>query len=63
MFPFLSTSIHLDSVFFIHREGEYLPKTGDFLGDFTNEISPNDGYLVAQRIIHIKQILVKQIVW
>ena len=37
-------------MFFVHREGEYLPKTGDFLGDFTNEISPKDGNFIKSWI-------------
>jgi hypothetical protein len=27
-----------DSVIFVHREGEYMPPMGDFLGDLTDEL-------------------------
>ena len=32
-----------DSIIFVSREGEYEPKLGNFLGEFTNEIDPKDG--------------------
>lgn len=32
-----------DSVLFVHREGEYLPPLGNYLGELTNEIDPKDG--------------------
>ena len=32
-----------DSVFFICREGEYIPKLGNYLGDLTNEIPESEG--------------------
>ncbi len=32
----------------MHREGEYLPKLGDFLGDFTDEINPKEGNYIKE---------------
>jgi hypothetical protein len=32
-----------DSIFYISRPNEYEPQLGEFLGQFTNEIDPNDG--------------------
>ena len=32
----------------MHREREYLPRCGDFLGDFTNEINPAEGSYIQE---------------
>ena len=32
------------SIFFISRPGEYEPKLGDYLGEFTNGIDPSEGH-------------------
>lgn len=37
-----------DSIFFISRPGEYEPKLGDFLGEFTNEINPDEGEFIQE---------------
>ena len=37
-----------DSIFFISRPGEYEPKLGDYLGEFTNEIDPSEGQYIKE---------------
>ena len=37
-----------DSIFYIHRENEYNPKLGDYLGEFTNEISVEEGSFATE---------------
>ena len=34
--------ISQDSIFFVSQEGDYMPKLGEFLGDFTNELDGDD---------------------
>lgn len=35
-------------MFFVYKVGDYLPKLGDFLGNFTNEISPKEGNYIKE---------------
>ena len=35
--------VDTDSVIFVHKEGEYLPPLGNYLGELTNEIDPSQG--------------------
>jgi hypothetical protein len=37
-----------DSIFYIHREAEYNPSLGDYLGQFTNEIDAEDGNYITE---------------
>lgn len=37
-----------DSIIFVSRPGEYCPKLGDFLGEFTNEIDPKEGDYIEE---------------
>ena len=37
-----------DSMIFIHKEGEYNPKLGDYLGELTDEISEKDGNFITE---------------
>ena len=37
-----------DSIIFISRPGEYEPKLGNYLGEFTNEIDPKDGNYIVE---------------
>jgi hypothetical protein len=37
-----------DSIVYIERQGEYSPKLGNFIGQFTNEISPELGSHIVE---------------
>ena len=37
-----------DSIIFVSRPGQYEPKLGNFLGQFTNEIEPKDGEYIIE---------------
>ena len=37
-----------DSIIFVYKDGDYVPKLGDFLGEFTNEIDPRDGVYIIE---------------
>ncbi len=37
-----------DSIIFVSRDGEYEPKLGSYLGEFTNEIDPKDGEYIIE---------------
>ncbi len=37
-----------DSIFYIHKEDEYNPSLGDYLGQFTDELDPEDGNYIEE---------------
>ena len=44
-----------DSIFYITKPGEYNPNTGTNLGEFTNEIDPEDGLYIKEWICNGKK--------
>ena len=52
-----------DSIFFISRPGEYEPKLGDFLGEFTNEINPSEGDFIQELSGRSKELLLPPEHW
>jgi hypothetical protein len=39
-----------DSIIFTHKNEEYEPKLGDYLGEFTNELNPKEGNYIQEFI-------------
>ena len=37
-----------DSILFVAKENEYMPTLGDYLGQFTNELSSNEGNFITE---------------